>query len=171
MARPKKIKTDVMDGDAKMVEVIKDQEEPVVTDVEITNATSVPDVVPEMTVQMIETFKTEQDKTKVPTPICDIEELEDDDKQVLIEKKIKAIISQTQVPYIPAIIKFREPGTTSVPPMFALVEYDHRFVDEGWQFYKTNVKEPYVKDYLNLIAKIFRNPHKVYTRLVMFNYE
>ena len=174
MARPKKIKTDVMDGTANVVEVVKEQEEPKVfteEEVEITPADYVVDKVPELNVEMVNAFKVEQNQPKMPTPICDIVELEEDDKQILVEKKIKSIISQTQVPFIPALVRFKEPGTTAVPPMFALVEYDHRFVDEGWQFYKTNVKNPYVKDYLNLIARVFNNPHKIYTRLVTLNYE
>lgn len=64
---------------------------------------------------------------------------------------MKAILEQSQIPYIPALVRYREPDTTSVPPMYALVDFDHRFVAEGWEFYKTNVRNPYVKDYLQLV--------------------
>lgn len=173
MGRPRKIKADVMDGDAEVVEIkkevetIKAKEE----EVKITNAVFVEDKVPAMMVEMIESVKPEKDKQRLPTPICDISELSESDKQTLIEKRVKEIIDQTQIPCIYALVKFKEPGTTAIPPMYALVEYDHRFVDEGWQFYKLNVREPYVKDYLNLIAKVCGKPHKIYTRLVVLNYE
>jgi len=171
MARPKKIKTDIMDEN-EIVEV-KVAEEGGVTNTEVVmaDATAVEDKVPELVTEVVKPKKVEEDKTRMPPAICDIEGLTDDDKQVLMEKRVKAIISQTQIPYIPALIKFKEPGTTSVPPMFALVDFDHRFVDEGWQFYKTNVKEPYVKDYLNMIVKVMNKPNKIFTRVVQFNYE
>ena len=171
MARPKKIKTDIMDEN-EIVEV-KVAEEVGVTNTEVVmaDATAVEDKVPELVAEVVKPKKVEEDKTRMPPAICDIEGLTDDDKQVLMEKRVKAIISQTQIPYIPALIKFKEPGTTSVPPMYALVDFDHRFVDEGWQFYKTNVKEPYVKDYLNMIVKVMNKPNKIFTRVVQFNYE
>lgn len=171
MARPKKIKTDIMDEN-EIVEV-KVTEEVGVTNTEVVmaDAMAVEDKVPELVAEVVKPKKVEEDKTRMPPAICDIEGLTDDDKQVLVEKRVKAIISQTQIPYIPALIKFKEPGTTSVPPMFALVDFDHRFVDEGWQFYKTNVKEPYVKDYLNMIVKVMNKPNKIFTRVVQFNYE
>lgn len=168
MARPKKVKTDIMDDG--IVEV-KDEGRTYIAEPEIIASKSVEDKVPELVVEVVKPKVAEPDKTKMPPAICDIEGLTDDDKQVLMEKRIKAIISQTQIPYIPALIKFKEPGTTSVPPMFALVDFDHRFVDEGWEFYKTNVKEPYVKDYLNMIVKVMNKPNKIFTRVVQFNYE
>ena len=181
MARPKKVKVDIMDG-TEMIE-IKDEgktyvanptgtmNNPAVEDVEIVPAVPVEDVTPQLTVEVMKPKKVEEDKTQMPPPIYDIVGLTEDDKQVLVEKRIKAIISQTQIPYIPALIRFREPGTTAVPPMYALVDFDHRFVDEGWQFYKTNVRDPYAKDYLNLIVKVMNKPNKIFTRVVQFNYE
>lgn len=170
MARPKKIKTDIMENE--MVEV-KVTEEVGVTNTEVTmaDAIAVEDKVPALIVEVVKPKKAEPDKTKMPPPIYEIEGLDDEDKQVIIEKKIKAIISQTSVPFIPAIIKFKEPGTTAVPPMFALVDFDHRFVDEGWQFYQTNVREPYMKDYLNLIVKVMNKPNRIFPRVVFLNYE
>lgn len=164
MARPKKQDVNIMNGE--MVEVINPPEE-----VHIVSSQQVEDKVPELTVEVVRPKVAEPDKGKMPTPICDIVELTEEDKQVLIEKKIKNIISQTQIPFIPALIRYREPETTSIPPMYALVDFDHRFVDEGWDFYKTNVRNPYVKDYLLLIAKVMGKPNKIYTRLVTFNYE
>lgn len=161
MARPRKVNTDVMQT-ADPVEVVKEE-------IQIAQSQPVEDVVPELEVEIVRP-KVQEVKERGPTPICDIAELSDSDKEVLIEKRIKAIIEQTQIPYIPALVRYKEPGTNSVPPMFALVEFDHRFVDEGWQFYKTNVKNPYVKDYLMLLQKLF-TPAKVYPRLVTFNYE
>ena len=161
MARPRKVNTDVMQT-ADPVEVVKEE-------IQIAQSQPVEDVVPELEVEIVSP-KVQEVKEKGPTPICDIAELSDSDKEVLIEKRIKAIIEQTQIPYIPALVRYKEPGTNSVPPMFALVEFDHRFVDEGWQFYKPNVKNPYVKDYLMLLQKLF-TPAKVYPRLVTFNYE
>lgn len=168
MARPKKVNTDIMSDE--MVEV-KSEGRTNVAEPNLVEAKVVEDVVPELTVEVVKAKPVEQDKVKVPIPICDIEELTEDDKQVLIEKRIKTIISQTQVPYIPALIRYKEPGTTSVPPMFALVDFDHRYVSEGWEFYKTNVRNPYVKDYLLLIYKVMNKPNKIFTRLVTFNYE
>ena len=55
--------------------------------------------------------------------------------------------------------------------MYALVDFDHRFVDEAWEFYKTNVRNPYAKDFLQLVAKAMGKPNKIYPRLVFFNYE
>ena len=159
--------------DDQIVEV-KVTEETGVTnseEVEIVPAIPVEDKVPELISEVVKPKVAEPDKTKLPTPIYDIEGLDEDDRQVLIEKKIKAIISQTAIPFIPALIRFREPGTTSVPPMYALVDFDHRFVDEGWQFYQTNVREPYMKDYLNLLTKVMNKPNRIFTRLVLFNYE
>lgn len=171
MARPKKIKTDIMDS-TEMIEVKKDAEPVVIpADVEITATKNVKDETNEMLISVVKAVTPEPDKTPLPTPICDIEELSEDDKQVIIEKRIKAIISQTQAPFIPALIRFTEPGTTAVPPMYALVNFDHRFVDEGWKFYQTNVKEPYAKDYLNLLTKVMATPNAIFPRLVMFNYE
>lgn len=172
MARPKKISMDIM-GD-EVVEVKAEEshtvgEIPKQEEVILVDATPVEDIVPALNVQIIKPVVHEE-KEKVPTPICDIEELSDSDKEVLIEKRIKAILDQTQTPYIPAIVRFKEPETTSVPPMYALVDFDHRFVDEGWKFYQTNVRNPYVKDYLLLVAKLSK-PNRIFPRLVMFNYE
>lgn len=161
MARPRKVNTDVMQT-TEPVEVVAEE-------IQITESKPVDDVVPELEVEIL-TPKVQEVKEKGPTPICDINELSETDKEVLIEKRITAIINQTQIPFIPALVRYKEPGTNSVPPMFALVEFDHRFVDEGWQFYKTNVRNPYVKDYLMLLQKLF-TPAKVYPRLVTFNYE
>ena len=168
MARPKKIKTDVMDDG--IVE-IKDEGRTYIAEPTMVEAKPVEDVVPELTIEVVKPKTAEVDKTKMPPPIYEIEGLTEDDKQVLIEKRVKAIISQTQIPYIPAFIKFREPGTTNVPPMYAIVDFDHRFVDEGWKFYQTNVREPYMKDYLNLITKVMNKPNKIFTRVVFFDYE
>lgn len=168
MARPKKIRTDIMDDE--IVE-IKDEGRTYIAESQMVETKPVKDVVPELTVEVVKPRKTEENKTRMPPAICDIEGLSDDDKQVLIEKRIKGIISQTQIPYIPAFIKFREPGTTNVPPMYAIVDFDHRFVDEGWKFYQTNVREPYMKDYLNLVTKVMSKPNKVFTRVVFFDYE
>ena len=174
MARPRKVNTDVMQT-ADPVEVVKEETQTEIENsmvqqgIKMARATYAPDPVPELEVEIVRP-KVQEAKEKGPTPICDIAELSDSDKEVLIEKRIKAIIEQTQIPYIPALVRYKEPGTNSVPPMFALVEFDHRFVDEGWQFYKTNVKNPYVKDYLMLLQKLF-TPAKVYPRLVTFNYE
>ena len=169
MARPKKINTNVMKGD-EMIETVAETPE-TKEDIEITNAIFVEDKVPAMVVEMVESVRPEPNKEKLPTPICDIAELSESDKQTLIEKRVKEIIEQTQIPCIYALVKFKEPETTAIPPMYALVEYDHRFVNEGWEYYKTNVKNPYVKNYLLLIAKIFNKPQKIYTRLVLLNYE
>lgn len=167
MARPKKQNIGIIDVD-EMVEVKAPAED---TDPVMIETVAVTDKVPELEVKVVSPKPIEKDKTAMPTPICDIPELTDEDKQILIERKIKNIISQTQVPYIPALIKFKEPGTTSVPPMFALVDFDHRFVDEAWDYYKTNVRDPYVKDFLQLVVKAMNKPNKIFTRLVMFNYE
>lgn len=171
MGRPKKVKTDIMENEMVEVKVTEDNGVTNTEDVAIASSTPVENKIPALTVEVVRPKKVEEDKTKMPPPICDIEGLTDDDKQVLIEKKVKAIISQTQIPYIPAFIKFKEPGTTAVPPMYAIVDFDHRFVDEGWQFYQTNVREPYMKDYLNLVTKVMNKPNKVFTRVVYFDYE
>lgn len=172
MARPKKIKADIMDG-TEMIEIKKEEETGTknTEEVEIVSSTPVEDKIPELVSEVVKPKTPVKDKTNMPPAICDIDGLTEDDKQVLIEKRVKAIISQTQIPYIPALIKFKEPGTTSVPPMYALVDFDHRFVDEGWDFYKTNVRNPYVKDYLNLLTKVMNKPNKIFTRVVQFNYE
>ena len=162
MARPRKVNTDVMQT-TEPVEVVTEEE------IQIAQSQPVEDIVPELEVEIVKP-KVQEVKEKTPTPICDINELSETDKEVLIEKRISAIIKQTQIPFIPALVRYKEPGTNSVPPMYALVEFDHRFVDEGWQFYKTNVRNPYVKDYLMLLQKLF-TPAKVYPRLVTFNYE
>lgn len=169
MPRPKKVKTDVMDGTA-MIEV-KDEGKTYVAEPEIVATKPVEDKVPELVAEVVKPKVAEPDKTKMPPPIYDIEGLDDEDRQLLIEKKIKSIISQTTIPYIPFFVKFKEPGTTAVPPMYAIVDFDHRFVDEGWKFYQTNVREPYMKDYLNLVTKVMNKPNRVFTRVVYFDYE
>ena len=178
MPRPKKVSTEIMGNE--VVEVKKNYQE-VQSEIEnnmiqqdvlepkIAKATFVEDKVPELTVEIVKP-KVQEEKANLPTPICDIEALSESDKEVLIEKRIKAILDQTQIPYIPAVIRFKEPETTAIPPMYALVDFDHRFVDEGWKFYQTNVRNPYVKDYINLIAKLYQ-PNRIFPRLVIFNYE
>ena len=163
MARPRKVNTDVMQT-TEPVEVVKEEE------IQIAESKPVEDVVPELEVEIL-TPKVQEVKENTPTPICDIAELSETDKQTIIESRIKAIIDQTQIPFIPAEVTFREPGTTSVPPMTAILDYDHRFVEEGWRFYQTNVKNPYVKDYINLLAKICGKPNRILPRIVRFNWE
>ena len=174
MARPKKVRTDVLGESADMIEIKKEQDVinavPTDEEVEITNSTPIEDKVTPLTAEVVKPTVT-QNKESLPKPIYDIEELTDSDKQALIEKHIQEIIDQTQIPFIPALVRFREPGTTAVPPMFAVIEFDHRFVDEAWKYYQTNVREPYFKDYLDLLTKIYKKPSKIYTRLVFFDYE
>lgn len=174
MPRPKKVNTEIMGNEVVEVKNYQDvhteiENKMIEQEVEMAKATPVEDVVPELTVQIVKP-KVQEEKANLPTPICDIEALSESDKEILIEKRIKAILEQTQIPYIPAIIRFKEPETTAIPPMYALVDFDHRFVDEGWKFYQTNVRNPYVKDYINLIAKLFK-PNRIFPRLVIFNYE
>lgn len=174
MPRPKKVNTEIMGNEVVEVKTYQDvhsqiENNMIEQEVEIAKAKAVEDVVPELTVEIVKP-KVQEEKAQLPTPICDIEALSESDKEVLIEKRIKAILEQTQIPFIPAIIRFKEPETTAIPPMYALVDFDHRFVNEGWEFYKTNVRNPYVKDYINLIAKLFK-PNRIFPRLVIFNYE
>lgn len=180
MARPRKQNTDVMKNEIIEVKATADHDstyvaEPnesvIVSEPVIVQSKPIEDVVSKIEVEVVRPKVQEQNKERIPTPICDIAELSDEDKQVLIEKRIMSIVSQTQIPFIPALIKYREPGTTAVPPMFALVDFDHRFVDEAWQFYKTNVREPYVKDFLEVIKKVMGKPNRIFVRLVQFNYE
>lgn len=176
MARPRKVNTNIM-NDAEPVEVkveipeepVKSEAEPI--EVELAEPVIIEDKVTQVTVQVVTPKQIEDAKTKLPTPICDIEELSDSDKDAIIDNRLKAILSQTQIPFIPALVRFKEPDTTAVPPMYAILDYDHRFVSEGWDFYKTNVHNPHVKDYINLIAKIMGRPHKVIPRIVAFNWE
>lgn len=174
MPRPKKVSTEIMGNEVVEVKDYQDvhteiENKMIEQEVEMAKATPVEDVVPELTVQIVKP-KVQEEKANLPTPICDIEALSESDKEILIEKRIKAILEQTQIPFIPAIIRYKEPETTAIPPMYALVDFDHRFVNEGWEFYKTNVRNPYVKDYINLIAKLSK-PNRIFPRLVIFNYE
>ena len=174
MPRPKKVNTEIMGNEVVEVKNYQDvhteiENKMIEREVEMAKATVVEDVVPQITVEVVKP-KVQEEKAQLPTPICDIEALSESDKEILIEKRIKAILEQTQIPFIPAIIRFKEPETTAIPPMYALVDFDHRFVNEGWEFYKTNVRNPYVKDYINLIAKLFQ-PNRIFPRLVIFNYE
>ena len=166
MARPKKQNVDLFGSEP--VEVVTERVEPVT---EIVTPKQVEDVVPELTVEVVRPKQVEKAQAPAHKAICDIDELTDEDKQILIEKKIKTIISQTQIPFIPALVKYKEPGSTAIPPMYALVDYDHRFVGEAWDFYRTNVRDPYVKDFLLLIGNVMGKPNKVFPRLVLFNYE
>lgn len=176
MARPRKVSTEIMSDE--VVEVKEDyrdvhnriENEMIEQEVEMAKATPVEDVVPEITVQVVKP-KVQEVKEQMPTAICDIEALSESDKEILVEKRIKAIIEQTQIPFIPAIIRYKEPETTAVPPMYAIADFDHRFVAEGWDFYRTNVRNPYVKDYLNLLVKIFNKPIKIIPRIVPFDWE
>ena len=167
MPRPKRVNTNIMENE--IVEV-KDEGNTYVAEPKMAEAKMNEDKIPELVVEVVKPKTAEADKTRLPTPICDIEELSDDDKQVLIEKRIKNIINQTQIPFIPAFVKYSIPDTTSAPPMWAVIEYDHRFVDEAWKFYQTNVREPHFKDFLDLVGRMF-TPPKIYTRVVFFNYE
>ena len=171
MARPKKYNVDVMgDEPVEIKEYELDspvQQKPEVP--EMAEATFIEDKVTPLE-QKIVVPKPQEPKEELPTPICDIEVLSESDKQVLVEKRIKAILEQSQIPYIPALVRYKEPESTAIPPMYALVDFDHRFVDEGWKFYQQNVRNPYVKDYLNLIQKLSK-PNRIFPRLVVFNYE
>ena len=165
MARTKKINVDIMAN-----EIVEVKDTPV-EEVKITDSPVAVDNVSELTVKVVKPKAVESDKARVPTPICDIAELTEEDKQILIEKKIKNILDMSQIGIAYALVRFKEPDTTAVPPMYALIEYDHRFVNEGWEFYKTNVRNPHFKEYLDLITRVTGKPNKIYPRLVLFNYE
>lgn len=173
MARPKKINAEIMGND--MVEVKKEEENPsdginYDGDIDMAKPQFIEDKVPDLEVEIVKPHVQEV-KEKVPIAICDIEGLSDSDKEIIVEKRIKAILEQTQIPYIPAIVRYKEPETTAIPPMYALVDFDHRFVDEGWKFYQENVKTPYVKDYLLMVQKVMAKPNRIFPRLVIFDYE
>lgn len=178
MARPRKQNTDIMQNEIVEIKATADStyvaepnESAIVSEPVIVESKPVEDVASKIEVEVVRPKVQEQDKERMPTPICDIAELTEEDKQILIEKKIKNILDMSQIGVAFALVRFREPDTTSVPPMYALVEYDHRFVDEGWDFYKTNVRNPHFKDYLDLITRVTGKPSKIYPRLVLFNYE
>ena len=172
MARPKKVRTDIMDD--TMVEVLKEEDAPVTNsteDVIIAEATVLNDVVTPLTAEIVKPKDNGNEARALPKPIYDIDELTDEDKQVLIEKKVKSIIEQTQIPSTYALCRFREPETTAVPPMWAVLEFDHRYVNDAWEFYKTNVRNPWFKDFMNLVTQVTGKPSKIYPSLVVFNYE
>lgn len=99
-----------------------------------------------------------------PTAICDISGLGDDEKKMLVESRIGAIIRQSQIPFIPALVYYKE--SQYAPPLIAVVKTDHRFLMDAWAFYKTNVSEPQSKDFLDIIRKFTASPEDVYTRVV-----
>lgn len=136
-------------------------EEEVVMDatVEIAESDKAPEV-PERTINPI--FVPAIEAKEVP--IYDVQGISDADKMMIVKNHMGEIIAKSQIPYIPARVLYRE--SPNSPPLTAIVKLDHRYVQEAWDYYKVNVKEPNVTEFFEIVRSFTRNPEDVYTRVV-----
>lgn len=100
-------------------------------------------------------------------PICDLQGLSEEEMYLLISNRIKTIISKSRVPYIPALLTYRESDSTSAPPISAIVDkVDHVYLMEAWDYYKGNARNPNVPQFLEMVRNITKDPERVFVRIV-----
>lgn len=137
------------DGPVKEEESVK--EEPVAEDI------TVETVVP------IQTEAPAENEERIP--IYAVNGLTDSEKRLVLETRIADIINKTQIPYIPARVKFKD--SFNSPYKYALLRgIDHRYVQEAWDFYEANASSPTATEFFDIIRKHTRNPEEIFTRMV-----
>lgn len=146
MARPKKI---ILNGDEETETGIE------VVDVQI----------PEPNIRVEQPVIS--DDTEATPPICEIQGLSNDEKTLVISSRIKTIIGKTQIPFIPAFVRYKDSDSTSSPPLHAIVDnVDHVYLTEAWEFYKSNAPDPNAVEFLEIVRLATRTPERVFARVV-----
>lgn len=165
---PKPIEHD--EGRTYVAEPVPKVEEPVIEPVE------------EVVVQPLESKETIEEPPKAEVvepivvetprprevPLYEVQGISDGDKRMILEARISEVIQRSQIPYIPALGRYRQSPTS--PPLLAVLKVDHKCVQEAWDYYKVNVPNPTVEEFFDIVRKFTRTPEDIIPRIVEINF-